>query len=330
MRQCFPSLAGKAVFLGLAFVLRKVCQHRAMLALRLWIVVFVLLGFPVLGLGAEADSDGARHGLTPDAVRLFELGPLVVTNSMLVTWVVAGLLILFSQLAVRKAKLIPSGWQNFGEWLVESLYGFFEDILGAKLVKKTFWFFATVFIFILSSNWFGLLPGVGTIGWGNEDSGGEFHLTEPLLRGVNADLNMTAAMALAFFAFWIVWAFQANGVGGVAAHIFQVKGHGASLLGVFLVAIFLFVGVVEIVSILVRPLALMFRLYGNIFAGENILETMLHMGGFWFGWLFALPFYFLELLVGLVQALVFALLTSVFTMLICRHDGEEHAHGSGD
>ncbi len=330
MRQCFPSLAGKAIFLGLAFVLRKVCRHRAMLALRLWIVVFVLLGFPVLGLGAEADGDGARHGLTPDAVRLFELGPLVVTNSMLVTWVVAGLLILFSQLAVRKAKLIPSGWQNFWEWLVESLYGFFEDILGAKLVKKTFWFFATVFIFILFSNWFGLLPGVGTIGWGNEDSGGEFHLTEPLLRGVNADLNMTAAMALAFFAFWIVWAFQANGVGGVAAHIFQVKGHGASFLGIFLVAIFLFVGVVEIVSILVRPLALMFRLYGNIFAGENILETMLHMGGFWFGWLFALPFYFLELLVGLVQALVFALLTSVFTMLICRHDGEEHAHGSGD
>lgn len=329
MRQCFLSLAGKAVFLGLVFVLRKVCQYRAAFALRLWIVVFVLLGFPVLGLGAEADG-GAKHGLTPDAVRLFELGPLAVTNSMLVTWVVAGLLILFSQLAVRKAKLIPSGWQNFWEWLVESLYGFFEDILGAKLVKKTFWFFSTVFIFILFSNWFGLLPGVGTIGWGTEDSGGEFHLTKPLLRGVNADLNMTAAMALAFFALWIVWAVQANGFGGVAAHIFQVKGHGASFLGIFLVAVFLFVGVIEIVSILVRPLALMFRLYGNIFAGENILETLLHMGGFWFGWLFALPFYFLELLVGLVQALVFALLTSVFTMLICRHDGEEqHAHGSG-
>lgn len=328
MRQCFSSLVGKTVFLGLVFVLRKVCQHCAAFALRLWIVV--LLGFPVLGLGAEANGDGAKHGLTPDAVRLFEWGPLAVTNSMLVTWVVAGLLILFSQLAVRKAKLIPSGWQNFWEWLVESLYGFFEDILGAKLVKKTFWFFATVFIFVLFSNWFGLLPGVGTIGWGSEDSGGEFHLTEPLLRGVNADLNMTAAMALAFFALWIVWAVQANGVGGVAAHIFQVKGHGASFLGVFLVAVFLFVGVIEIVSILVRPLALMFRLYGNIFAGENILETLLHMGGFWFGWLFALPFYFLELLVGLVQALVFALLTSVFTMLICRHDGEEHAPGAGD
>lgn len=327
MRQGFSSLAGKAVFLGLVFVLRKVCQYRAVLALRLWMVV--LLGFPVLGLGAEANDGGAKHGLTPWAVPLFELGPLVVTNSMLVTWVVAGLLILFSQLAVRKAKLIPSGWQNFWEWLVESLYGFFEDILGAKLVKKTFWFFATVFIFILFSNWLGLLPGVGTIGWGTEDSGGVFHLTEPLLRGVNADLNMTAAMALAFFALWIVWAVQANGVGGVAAHIFQVKGHGASFLGIFLVAIFLFVGVIEIVSILVRPLALMFRLYGNIFAGENILETMLHMGGFWFGWLFALPFYFLELLVGLVQALVFALLTSVFTMLICRHEGEEHAPGSG-
>lgn len=289
--------------------------------MRSWVVV--LLGYPVLGLGAGADGDGTKHGLTPGAVPLFELGPLVVTNSMLVTWVVAGLLILFSQLAVRKAKLIPSGWQNFWEWLVESLYGFFEDILGAKLVKKTFWFFATVFIFILFSNWFGLLPGVGTILWKTENG------FEPLLRGVNADLNMTAAMALAFFALWIVWAVQANGVGGVAAHIFQVRGHGAHLLGILLAAVFLFVGVIEIVSILVRPLALMFRLYGNIFAGENILETMLHKGGFWFGWLFALPFYFLELLVGLVQALVFALLTSVFTMLICRHEDEEQAHGSG-
>ena len=327
MRQCFSSLAGESFFPGLVFVLRNFCQHRAMFALKAWIVV--LLGYPVLGLGAEADSDGTKHGLTPGAVPLFELGPLMVTNSMLVTWVVAGLLILFSQLAIRKARLVPSGWQNFWEWLVESLYGFFKDILGAELVKKTFWFFATVFIFILFSNWFGLLPGVGTIGWGSGGAGEEFHLTKPLLRGVNADLNMTAAMALAFFALWIVWAIQANGVGGVAAHIFQVKGHGASFLGIFLVAVFLFVGVIEIVSILVRPLALMFRLYGNIFAGENILETMLHKGGFWFGWLFALPFYFLELLVGLVQALVFALLTSVFTMLICRHEDEEHAHGSG-
>ena len=108
---------------------------------------------PVSRLGAEAHgevTEGAHgaegevaehHGLTPNAVPLFKLGPLVITNSMVVTWIVAALIILLSQMATRKAKLVPSGLQNFWEWLVEELYGFFESILGPVLVKKTFWFF---------------------------------------------------------------------------------------------------------------------------------------------------------------------------------------------
>ena len=95
-------------------------------------------------------------------------------------------------------------------------------------------------------------------------------------------------------------------------------------MGLFLIGVFLLVGVIEVISISVRPVALMFRLYGNVFAGENILETVMHLGGIWLGWLIVLPFYMLELLVGLVQALVFALLTSVFTALMCVH--EEGAH----
>jgi F-type H+-transporting ATPase subunit a len=308
-----------------------------MFAFRSLLIVLFLVVASVSGLGAEAQGDvtegahGAEgevaehHGLTPNAVPLFKLGPLVITNSMVVTWIVAALIILLSQMATRKAKLVPSGLQNFWEWLVEELYGFFESIVGPVLVKKTFWFFATIFIFILFTNWFGLIPGLGTIGWGTYDAAGHFHMSEPLLRGVNADLNMTAAMALTFFALWLVWALQANGIQGLAGHIFAVKGHGANFMGFFLVVVFIFVGLIEIVSISVRPVALMFRLYGNVFAGENILETVMHLGGVWFGWLFVLPFYLLEILVGLVQALVFALLTSVFTALICLHD-DEHAH----
>ncbi|MDA7867063.1 F0F1 ATP synthase subunit A [Verrucomicrobia bacterium] len=308
-----------------------------MFAFRSLLIVLFLVVASVSGLGAEAHgevTEGAHgaegevaehHGLTPNAVPLFKLGPLVITNSMVVTWIVAALIILLSQMATRKAKLVPSGLQNFWEWLVEELYGFFESILGPVLVKKTFWFFATIFIFILFTNWFGLIPGLGSIGWGTYDAAGHFHMSEPLLRGVNADLNMTAAMALTFFALWLVWAFQANGIQGFAGHIFAVKGHGANFMGFFLVVVFIFVGLIEIVSISVRPVALMFRLYGNVFAGENILETVMHLGGVWFGWLFVLPFYLLEILVGLVQALVFALLTSVFTALICLHD-DEHAH----
>ena len=128
--------------------------------------------------GAEAHGDGHKaehHGLPKPAPVLFygiggdaesgKVGPLAITNSMVVMLIVAAGIILVVQLATRKAKMIPSGLQNFVEWLVESLYDFFEGVLGAHMVKKTFWFFATIFIFILFSNWAGLLPGLGTIGW---------------------------------------------------------------------------------------------------------------------------------------------------------------------
>jgi F-type H+-transporting ATPase subunit a len=92
---------------------------------------------------------------------------------------------------------IPDGLQNFFEWLIESLCGFLEGIIGPHLVQRTFWFFATVFIFILSANWAGLVPGVGSIGWGHQTTHG-FIVEQPLLRGANADVNMTLAMALVF------------------------------------------------------------------------------------------------------------------------------------
>jgi len=184
-----------------------------------------------------------------------------------------------------------------------------------------------VFIFILFTNWFGLIPGVGTIGWGTPDSEGHLHhISRPLLRGGNADMNMTLAMALIFFACWVVWALQANGPGGFFLHIFGPKGETAGMLKVLMVVVFFAVGLLEVVSILFRPVSLSFRLYGNIFAGENMLESMARLVPA-LGWLIPIPFYFLEVLVGLVQALVFMLLTAVFTLLICTHEeGHEKAH----
>jgi F-type H+-transporting ATPase subunit a len=288
--------------------------------------------------GAEAHGDGHKtkhHGLPKPAPVLFygiggdaesgKVGPLAVTNSMVVMLIVAAGIILVVQLATRKAKMIPSGLQNFVEWLVESLYDFFESVLGAHMVKKTFWFFATIFIFILFSNWAGLLPGLGTIGWAEPGHHNE-HISNPLLRGVNADLNMTLAMAAIFMVLWLYWCIREIGPGGFVGHIFAVKGHGSGFFGIFLVVVFICVGVIEVVSIGVRPVALTFRLYGNVFAGENMLEAVMMMAGPYFGWLAVLPFYLLEVLVGLVQALVFALLTSVFTALMCEHHGEEHSH----
>ncbi len=278
---------------------------------------------PELITHADAHADDGHHSLPTNAVVITEIGPFAITNSMLVTWVVALGLIIVAQIATKKPKLVPSGLQNFVEWLVESLIEFFQGILGTKLAKETFWFFGTVFVFILFSNWFGLIPGVGTIGWDVDAHG---HVHKPLLRGVNADLNMTASMSLFFFALWLYWSFKSIGPGGFFFHIFDVKGHGFSAMGIFLLLIYISVGLVELVSISLRPVALMFRLYGNVFAGENILETVMGLGGKYFGWLTVLPFYFLELLVGLVQALVFALLTAVFTSLMCSHHEEDHSH----
>jgi F-type H+-transporting ATPase subunit a len=250
-----------------------------------------------------------------------------VTNSMLVTWLVALGIIGFARLATSKMQEVPSGAQNFWESVVEGLYGFLESVVGPDLVKKAFWFFATIFIFILATNWFGLIPGVGTIGWGVAGEHG-FEVTRPLLRGGNADLNMTFAMAMIFMCCWVVWAFQYNGVKGFLFHIFGPKGESPGGIKYLMIVLFFLVGFLEVISIAFRPISLSFRLYGNLFAGENLLESMSRMVQHpaWaravFAVLLPLPFYFMELLVGFVQALVFMLLTAVFTGVICTHEDE--------
>ena len=245
---------------------------------------------------------------------------LPITNSMIVTWIVAIGLIVFAQFATREMSSVPGKLQNVLEWIVEGVYGLLESIIGAHLAKKTFWLFGTIFIFILAANWIGLVPGVGTIGWGHHTADG-FVVEQPLLRGANADLNLTLAMALIFFGCWIVWALQEVGIRGVAKELFGAKGETTGFMKPVMAVIFLAAGLLEIISILFRPVSLSFRLYGNVFAGETMLETMSRLVR-GLGWLLPIPFYFMELLVGLVQALVFMLLCAVFTLLICQH--EEH------
>ncbi len=282
----------------------------------LWLAPSLLAG---LGTSAEAGS--------LDAPKLFHIGPLVVTNSMVLCWVVAAFLILFAQIATRNIKEIPSGLQNFWEWLVESLFNFLSGILGHKLTLRTFWFFASIFIFILFNNWSGLIPGVGSIGWGTPVDGQLQQLSHPLFRGATADVNMTFGLAAVFFILWLYWSITSNGPVGFFKHIFIYNGDATGLLRLLLFLIFFVVGFLEVISIIIRPVTLTFRLYGNVFAGETLLDKMFVMGGN-FGFLTALPFYGLELLVGIIQALVFMLLTAVFTSLMCSHDGhDEHAEG---
>jgi F-type H+-transporting ATPase subunit a len=305
-------------------------------------LALAMVGAVMPAFGAE----GGHHALPPAAPRF---GDSFINNSMIVTWIVAAAIIIFAQYATRKirstkeaALTAPTGAQNFWEFLVEGLRNFLEEIIGRDLVKKTFWFFATVFIFILFTNWAGLLPGVGTIGYGpdaNGDGRPEM-ITTPFFRGGNADLNMTFAIAIIFFVLWTYWALQSNGFGGFIKHLFAPKGDAKGGMKVLLIVVFLAVGLLEVVSIMFRPVSLSFRLYGNIFAGENLLESMQVVVPA-IGWLLPLPFYFMELLVGLVQALVFMLLTAVFTLLICTHEeghdehgdpepGHDDGHGHGD
>ncbi|MCP5537375.1 MAG: F0F1 ATP synthase subunit A [Akkermansiaceae bacterium] len=280
------------------------------------LITSLLLLLPGMAFAGEE-----AHALPLYAEEIIDGVP--ITNSMVMVWLAAVIIIVFCRSATRKMKLVPTGLQNFAEWVVESLYTFLEGILGKDLCKRTFWFFATIFLMILVCNWSGLIPGMGTVG--RIDNG---HYT-PFLRGANADLNMTAGMAITFALLWVYWAVSENGIKGFLAHIFAPKGKFGGLMKIFMIVIFFAVGLLEVVSILMRPVALTFRLYGNIFAGENILESMMHAVPSYLAWLPPMPFYFMELLVGLIQALVFMLLTAVFLKLICDHGDshdEEHAH----
>ena len=263
-------------------------------------------------------SKAEEHGLSAKAVEIARPFNFRITNSMVVSWIVALGLIAFAQVATREMKQVPGSAQNLLEWLIEGLYKFMVGIIGPHLTERTFWYFATIFIFILSANWIGLIPGVGSIGWGHQTAHG-FRIEQPLFRGANADVNMTLAMALIFFASWLVWSFREVGIRGFFKELFAPKGDTEGPLKVLMVVVFFAAGCLEVVSILFRPISLTFRLYGNIFAGENLLEAMSKLVP-GFGWLVPIPFYFLELLMGLVQALVFMLLTAVFTMLMCQHE----------
>ena len=285
------------------------------------------VAFPLAAMAASTVASAAEEGakLPLRAPVVFTVFGLHVSNSMLAGWIVGIGLLVLARLALRKSAGVPGRlltvWEVVIEWLLDLLSG----ILGEKMARRTFWFFGTLFIFVLCANWAGLLPGVGTVGWGAKHEGA-FEVTRPLFRGADADLNTTLAIAGVFFLCWLVWAFRSLGVWGFFRHLFGPKGETRGLMGVLLIGVFLAAGVLEVVSILFRPVSLSLRLFGNIFAGETMLETMLHKTP-GLNWILPVPFYLMELVVGLVQALVFTLLTAVFTMLVCESHEPAAAEG---
>ena len=247
---------------------------------------------------------------------------------MVYTWIIGALIFTVVRVGTNNMKEIPSGVQNVIETAVEALEELTAGLLEPKVVRWVFPLAATFFIFIVLSNLMGLLPGVGSIGYGVTDPKSSLpfaiiHAEAPLLRPPTADANMTVAMSAIFFIMSTFWAFRYNGPFGLAKHIFGVKGGMKGLIVIPLTLIFLFIGLIEIISICIRPIALAMRLYGNIYGGESVLTIMLTHSPLGLG---ALPFYFLELLVAVVQALVFTLLSIAFISTLCSHMDEE-PHG---
>ncbi len=272
---------------------------------------------------AGGHAEAGQPLVSADAPTLFNIGPLPVSNSMVFTWIVGAVIFLVVRIGTRRMQEVPSGAQNVVEATVEGLEGLAAGILEPKVTRWAFPLVATFFIFILASNLTGLLPGVGSIGWGHP-SGAPFgieHANAPLLRPPTADANMTVAMAAIFLVMNIYWAFRYNGFLGFFKHIFGVKVETNKWAFPPLLLIFIFIGLTELVSIFfVRPVALAMRLYGNIYGGENVLTMMLTNSPLGIA---AVPFYFLELLVAVVQALVFTVLSISFIGILCSHAEEE-------
>jgi F-type H+-transporting ATPase subunit a len=285
-------------------------------------------------LSASAAEEGS-HGIPLDAKPLPNFLSFL-TNSIFVALLVTGLILWFVRRAMAKPTLVPGGKQNVVEFVIEFLYKQTENILGPKVAKQAFPLLATIFIYVTVANWFGLFPGVGTIGFSSHQEGwSTSHIETPLLRPATADMNLTLGMALCSFAVWFVITIREIGFKGLVMHTFGPKGGIKGALGYFLIVIFLIVGVIEVISIGVRPVTLSLRLYGNVFAGENLLHSMGSLGEmfttnqflrFVMSVLFQLPFYFLEILVGVLQGMVFAMLNAVYIKLTTTHD---ESHGDG-
>ena len=273
-----------------------------------------------LAVATFASEGGETTSVAPSAAKLADLGHgWAVTNSMLTGWTVSALLVLLVLWLVGKPTLLPTKGQAVFESLIEALRDLFEPIVGKKAFPVAFPLLVTFFIFILFHNWMGLIPGVGTMGWGHDTEHG-FHITRPLIRPHNSDFNGTIALALISFGAWAIIVFKIAGPKLILWDLFGNKAEKAETpawLYPILSLVFLLVGGIEVFSILIRPFTLSVRLFGNVFGGENLL----HGTGFFF------VFYFMELLVGLIQALVFTLLTSVYIGLICNH-GDDHDHAA--
>ena len=265
-----------------------------------------------------------KHESPLYAESVFELGGFNVTNSFISSFLVVMIVVVFGVSLRGRIRLIPRGLQNILEMIIESLLDLFDTVTHSR--QKTLLFAPLVlslFFFILINNWLGLLPGVGTIGKIVSEHGEAVFV--PFFRGGTADLNTTLALA-------IIGVFMSHVLGVLAVgwwHYFnkfinlkaflEIAGKIRKDPTIILVnPIKAFVGLIEIIGEMAKVASLSFRLFGNIFAGEVLLVSMSAIMAF----VVPIPFMFLELIVGLIQAFIFAIL--ILTYLSINTTKESH------
>jgi len=298
-------------------------------------VLLLVVGFLVGPLGRSMFGDlGLPAWLSlphPEfklpAETVFHLFGLPIANSIIGAWITMVVLICLSYLITRRMKVVPGRLQSAFEALLGWLYDLCRRVAGEENGRRFFPIVTTIFLFVAFNAWLSLIPGFGSIMVTNAE-GEHVHL----LRGANTDINMPLALALISFVFVEYFGLRSLGLRYLGkflnvGQVFRSIGHivrgrlRAGLGGLFTGFIHIFVGLLELLSELVRIVSFTFRLFGNMTAGEILLL----IAAFLVPWVFALPFYGLELLVGFVQALIFGGLTLVFLTLAVTHHGEESA-----
>ena len=263
------------------------------------------------GPGEEA-GDGKGYHFTP--LGMFDFA---ITNTMLSAWVTTLVLLGIFLFGVRGAKMVPGRLQNLVEMAVEALLGFVEGVIGRDMGRRVFPLIATVFLFVAFNAWIALIPIYPSLGF--KDSDGD--IAAHLLRSAGTDLNMPLALALVSFVFVEYWGLRMLGFRYLGKFLpvgpfFRNVRRGQP----FQAGISLFVGFLEGISELVRVVSFTFRLFGNMTAGE----VLVLMAAFLVPFVATVAVYGLELLVGAVQALIFAGLTLVFVTVATTPHEEEH------
>jgi F-type H+-transporting ATPase subunit a len=289
--------------------------------------VFGPLGSSFMGSRPPAIFQVPKPTVELPAEPVAHIGHFSVTNTLIASWFTIIVLVVLSFILTRKMQLIPGKRQAIAEAIVEGLLNFVESVAGKKQSRMLFPGVATIFLYVISNAYLALFPFFGSIGIIEHD--GKF---APLFRAANTDVNVPLSIAIMSFIFVETWGMRALGVLHYVSEFVNVRQMGqgfkelfagqakTAVMNIVFGFINLFVGVLEIFSHLTRMLSFTFRLFGNMTAGEILILV----SSFLIPLVFTIPFYGLELLIGLIQALIFSGLTLVFgTIAVSPHEETE-------